>query len=87
MQFQQIATLAEASEEFSMSMMEPEKKLQSARQIQSDMPLLDRYTSEVQTVSKDVSTKNFYPSDFKSFMVTGPIKNCERLNRSNQQTQ
>ncbi|CAH2048564.1 unnamed protein product, partial [Iphiclides podalirius] len=50
----QIATLTEASEELSMSMMEPEQKLQIARQIQSDMPLLDRYTNEVQTASKDL---------------------------------
>ncbi|KPI94471.1 DNA repair protein RAD50 [Papilio xuthus] len=50
----QIATLTEESEELSMTIMEPEQKLQNARQIQSDMPLLDRYTNEVTTATKDL---------------------------------
>ncbi|XP_068633110.1 DNA repair protein RAD50-like [Battus philenor] len=50
----QIATLTETSEELSMIMVEPEHKLQNARQIQSDMPLLDRYTNEVIATTKDL---------------------------------
>ncbi|KPJ15214.1 DNA repair protein RAD50 [Papilio machaon] len=50
----QIAKLTEESEELSMTIMEPEQKLQNARQILSDMPLLDRYTNEVTTATKDV---------------------------------
>ncbi|CAK1580166.1 unnamed protein product [Parnassius mnemosyne] len=50
----QIATLIESSEELSMSVMEPEQKLQNARQIQSDMPLLDRFTNEVSAATKDL---------------------------------
>ncbi|XP_050682085.1 DNA repair protein RAD50 [Leptidea sinapis] len=48
-----IASLTESSEELSMSILEPERKLQTVRQIQGDMPLLDRFTNEFKTCTKD----------------------------------
>ncbi|XP_045773017.1 DNA repair protein RAD50 [Maniola jurtina] len=50
----EIATLTETMEEMSMSLLEPEQKLASTRQIQGDMPLLDRFTNEVKTTTKDL---------------------------------
>ncbi|XP_047503353.1 DNA repair protein RAD50 [Pieris napi] len=50
----QISKLTETSEELSMCLLEPEQKLQSARGIQGDMPLLDRFTNEVNTTTKDL---------------------------------
>lgn len=54
-QFKQVTTLTETVEELSLANVEPEKKLQTARQIHGDMPLIDRYTNEVKKHTKDVS--------------------------------
>ncbi|CAH0398401.1 unnamed protein product [Chilo suppressalis] len=48
----QITTLSEEHEELAMSLIEPEQKLQTAKQIQGDMPLLDRTAQEISTISK-----------------------------------
>lgn len=38
-----------------MALIEPEQKMQTAKQIHSDMPLLDRTTQEIATITKNVS--------------------------------
>lgn len=45
-------------EELSMTIMEPEQKLQTARALQGDMPLIDRFTNEIKATTKNVSVKN-----------------------------
>ncbi|CAG9786668.1 unnamed protein product [Diatraea saccharalis] len=50
----QITTLSEECEELSMTLLEPDQKLQTAKQIQSDMPLLDRTVQEIGTISKSL---------------------------------
>lgn len=37
-----------------MSLIEPENKLQTVKQMQGDMPLLDKYNQEVKTFTKEV---------------------------------
>lgn len=37
-----------------MSLVEPEQKLQTIKQIQGEMPLLDRCNQEVKTLTKEV---------------------------------
>lgn len=53
--FQKINKLTDESDEISMSLLEPEQKLQVVKQIQGDMPLLDRYNQEVKQFTKEVS--------------------------------
>ncbi|XP_053609977.1 DNA repair protein RAD50 [Plodia interpunctella] len=44
-----ISILSNSVDELSMTVIEPEQKLQTAKQIQGDMPMLDRYTKEIKT--------------------------------------
>ncbi|XP_072949132.1 DNA repair protein RAD50-like [Epargyreus clarus] len=62
----QIATITESTEELSLSLAEPEQKLASARQIKGDMPLLDRYTNEIKTTTKEFDTINSQCTDLIS---------------------
>lgn len=48
----QIKTLNETVEEITMSLIEPEQKMTTAKQIHGDMPMLDRYIQEIKTVTK-----------------------------------
>lgn len=40
-----------------MTVMEPEQKLQNARSLQGDMPLIDRFTNEIKATTKNVSLR------------------------------
>lgn len=52
--FQQISILTEAGDELSMSLMEPEQKLQTAKQIAGHMPLMDQMIQEINNITKNV---------------------------------
>lgn len=54
---QKIADLTEAIEECNTAIVEPEKKLQTAKQIHGECKLLDIYTHEMATITKNVSNK------------------------------
>ncbi|XP_041979213.1 DNA repair protein RAD50 [Aricia agestis] len=64
----EIATLTESSEEMSMLLTEPEQKLQTARQLQGEMPLMDKYTNEVKTTTKDFEAIKEQCADFDTTM-------------------
>ncbi|XP_026734209.1 DNA repair protein RAD50 [Trichoplusia ni] len=51
-----INKLTEEIDGLSMSLLEPEQKLLTVKQIQGDMPLLDRYNQEVRTLTKEFET-------------------------------
>lgn len=42
-----------------MSLIEPEQKMTTAKQIHGDMPMLDRYIQEIKTVTKKVSYEKY----------------------------
>lgn len=54
--FQKIKSCTEAIEELQMSLIEPEQKMTTAKQIHGDMPLLDRNMTDTKTIVKNVST-------------------------------
>ncbi|XP_049873545.1 DNA repair protein RAD50 [Pectinophora gossypiella] len=48
-----ISDLQEAMEQVKQSMKEPEQKQQTAKQIQGEMPLLDKFVQEIKTATRD----------------------------------
>lgn len=52
---QVIASLTELVDDLTMLSKEPEQKMSTLRQIQGDMPLLDKFTNEIRSSKKDVS--------------------------------
>ncbi|XP_063825503.1 DNA repair protein RAD50 [Ostrinia nubilalis] len=66
---QQIATLTQETEELSMALIEPETKMQTAKQIHSDMPLLDRTTQEIATITKNLEAVKAQCADFETDMT------------------
>ncbi|CAH0715635.1 unnamed protein product, partial [Brenthis ino] len=62
----EISSLTETMEELSMTVIEPEQKLQTARSLQGDMPLIDRFTNEVKTTTKNLETLKEQCTDFIS---------------------
>lgn len=64
-----IKTLSDSVEELSMSLVEPEQKLQTIKQIQGDMPLLDRCNQEVKSFTKDFETIKAKCAELESDMT------------------
>ncbi|XP_038209625.1 DNA repair protein RAD50 [Zerene cesonia] len=52
----ELSSATEETDELSMTMIEPEKRLQTARSLAGDMPLLDRFTNDLKTANKDLET-------------------------------
>lgn len=48
--------MQETIEELKKSMAEPDRKQQTAKQIQGDMPLLDRIVAEIKSTTREVSS-------------------------------
>ncbi|KAJ8731456.1 hypothetical protein PYW07_004620 [Mythimna separata] len=64
-----INKVTEEVEGLSMSLVEPEQKLQTIKQIQGDMPLLDRCNQEVKTFTKEFDAINAQCSEVESDMT------------------
>ncbi|KAI8436710.1 hypothetical protein MSG28_010194 [Choristoneura fumiferana] len=62
----QISTLTEAGDELSMSLMEPEQKLQTAKQIAGHMPLMDQMIQEINNITKNLEAIKSQCSGFES---------------------
>ncbi|KAG6456966.1 hypothetical protein O3G_MSEX010045 [Manduca sexta] len=52
----QIQSISESIDEIKTSLVEPEQKMSTAKQIHGDMPLLDRYLHEIKNVTKKLDT-------------------------------
>ncbi|XP_073943978.1 LOW QUALITY PROTEIN: DNA repair protein RAD50-like [Choristoneura fumiferana] len=62
----QISTLTEQGDELSMSLMEPEQKLQTAKQIAGHMPLMDQMIQEINNITKNLEAIKSQCSGFES---------------------
>ncbi|CAH0691791.1 unnamed protein product [Spodoptera exigua] len=64
-----INKLTEEVDGISMSLLEPEQKLQTIKQIQGEMPLLDRFNQEVKTLTKEFETINAQCAEVETDMT------------------
>ncbi|KAF9823097.1 hypothetical protein SFRURICE_018250 [Spodoptera frugiperda] len=64
-----INKVTEEVDGISMSLVEPEQKLQTIKQIQGEMPLLDRCNQEVKTLTKEFETINAQCSEVETDMT------------------
>ncbi|XP_061383704.1 DNA repair protein RAD50 [Danaus plexippus] len=60
-----IASLTESVDDLTMLSKEPEQKMSTLRQIQGDMPLLDKFTNEIRSSKKDLESVKAKCADFE----------------------
>ncbi|KAM3965158.1 DNA repair protein rad50 [Aphomia sociella] len=75
---QKITSLSESVEELSMTLIEPEQKLQTAKQLQGEMPLLDRYNQDIKSISNMLETAQAQCSDL-GFDLTLDDANAKKV--------
>lgn len=61
----QLEEATESLDELNMSLVEPERRLQAAKHLAGDMPLLDRYTHEILATTKNLEVINSKCAEFE----------------------
>ncbi|XP_059049684.1 DNA repair protein RAD50 [Achroia grisella] len=75
---QKISVLSESSEEITKSLIEPEQKMQTAKILQGEMPLLDRYNQDIKSISNMLETAQAQCADL-GFNMTLDDANAKKV--------